>query len=192
MNSQKFVMILMLAALGACSHTQVTALRGDPPPKGDQVELTASGVSKDGIPALSNPDFVSGRELGVSGILLEDNLVMYDRSMDESLWAQMLGGAICGTATGKALARAPLLVTSYDGWQSPHPDTTVLSAETALPRNYGVDPYEDHARLDAPPLYRTATNQDSRRLPRERGLRGRPTHLWRPDVRHPRRGIHRC
>ena len=185
-------MILMLAALGACSDTQVTPLGGDPPPKGEQVELTASGVSKDGIPALSNPDFISGRELGVSGILPENNLVMYDRSMDESLWAQMLGGAICGTATGKALARVPLLVISYDGWQSLHPDRKVLSAETGFPRNYGVDPYEDQARLDAPPLYRTANRQDSRRLPKERVPRVRPTHLRRPDVRHPRRGIHRC
>ena len=201
------------------------------------LELTASGVAKDGIPALTNPDFVSpgalgtallsgsdlvigivvrdevlaiplsimvwheivnldrlgvslaitycpltgtamafdrssisGRELGVSGILLENNLVMYDRTTDESLWAQMLGGAICGTATGKALARVPLLVSTYDGWQSLHPDTKVLSSETGFPRNYGVDPYEDYARLDAPPLYRTPNNQDSRRLPKERVL----------------------
>lgn len=245
MNSQEFVIILMLAGLGACSDAQVTASGGDRPPRGEQVELctvsglelTASGVSKDGIPALSNPDFVSpgaqgtgllrpsdlvigmvvrdealaiplsimvwheivnldrfrvrlaitycpltgtamafdrrsisGRELGVSGILLENNLVMYDRAMDESLWAQMLGGAICGTSTGSALTRVPLLVTTYDGWQSLHPDTKVLSSETGFSRNYGVDPYEDYARLDAPPLYRTANNQDSRRLPKERVL----------------------
>ena len=34
-----------------------------------------------------------GAEFGVSGILYQSNLVMYDRNTSESLWPQMVAGA---------------------------------------------------------------------------------------------------
>ncbi len=201
------------------------------------LELTASGVAKDAIPALSNPTFVEpghlgtthlfpqdlvigmvvagealafpmsimwwheivnldrtgvrlavtycpltgtamafdrtavgNRDLGVSGLLLENNLVMYDRTTDESLWGQMLGGAICGSAKGRTLPRVPLLVTTYDGWRTLHPDTRVVSSDTGYDRNYSVNPYVDYERLDAPPLYESQNNRDHRRQPKEKVL----------------------
>jgi hypothetical protein len=110
---------------------------------------------------------IRGRELGVSGVLLENNLVMYDRTGDESLWAQMLGGAICGSAKGDALPRMPLIVMTYEGWQALHPDTKVVSSDTGFSRNYTVNPYADYEKIDAPPLFETVNNRDRRRLPKE-------------------------
>jgi len=50
---------------------------------------------------------VAGAEFGVSGLLFRNNLIMYDRSGDESLWPQMLRGARCGTRNGEDLSIRP-------------------------------------------------------------------------------------
>lgn len=87
--------------------------------------------------------------LGVSGKLVNSNLVMYDRASD-SYWPQILGTAIAGPAKGTALKEFPLTWTTWERWKRKHPDTRVLSRETGFFRNYGRggDPYgsylEDH------------------------------------------------
>jgi len=77
---------------------------------------------------------------GVSGALVNSNLVMYDRATD-SRWPQVLATAIDGPLTGRALREFDVDWTTWRRWRARHPDTEVLSEDTGYVRNYGVDPY---------------------------------------------------
>ena len=70
---------------------------------------------------------VEDRELtfGVSGKLIMNALVMYDRQTD-SLWSQFLGVAVDGEFSGTPLEPLPSTLTTWSTWQSLHPDTLVL------------------------------------------------------------------
>jgi hypothetical protein len=78
--------------------------------------------------------------LGVSGNLLNSNLVMYDRATD-SAWPQVLGTAIEGELTGSSLQDVRLIWTTWERWRARYPDTEVLSIRTGHIRPYGSDPY---------------------------------------------------
>jgi len=92
---------------------------------------------------------------GVSGMLLYNTLVMYDRQTD-TLWSQLYGGAIQGQLEGTSLAVFPSMLTQWDIWLAQHPDTLVLSKSMTCaqfgcgnyatnPRgSYDVDPYESY------------------------------------------------
>ncbi|MGM0591838.1 MAG: DUF3179 domain-containing protein [Halobacteriota archaeon] len=77
---------------------------------------------------------------GVSGRLVNSNLVMYDRETD-SRWPQMLGTAIEGAYEGQSLRGIPVTWTTWARWSRRHPDTRVLSTDTGYIRNYDEDPY---------------------------------------------------
>lgn len=78
--------------------------------------------------------------LGVSGNLVNSNLIMYDRTTD-SRWPQILGTAVSGPFKGKSLAEFRLIWTTWQRWQDAHPETMVLSTDTGYFRNYHRDPY---------------------------------------------------
>jgi hypothetical protein len=79
---------------------------------------------------------------GVSGKLVNSNLIMYDRATD-SYWPQILGRAIEGPARGVKLEEFPVVWTTWERWRKKHPETRVLSQRTGFARNYGRtgDPY---------------------------------------------------
>jgi hypothetical protein len=77
---------------------------------------------------------------GVSGKLVNSNLVMYDRETD-SRWPQVLATAMSGPFQGQSLTEFPVTWTSWAEWKEAHPDTVVLSEETGHVRNYSRDPY---------------------------------------------------
>ncbi|MFC4451323.1 DUF3179 domain-containing protein [Halorussus aquaticus] len=77
---------------------------------------------------------------GVSGDLLNNNLVMYDRATD-SRWPQMLGTAIEGAHEGESLREFRLVWTTWEQWKRRHPETEVLSEDTGYIRDYGGDTY---------------------------------------------------
>lgn len=83
-------------------------------------------------------------EFGVSGQLINSNLVMYDRGTD-SLWPQMLATAIAGEFEGSVLQEFPVTWTTWDQWHNVYPDTLVLSDDTGYARNYDDDPYGSYA-----------------------------------------------
>jgi len=69
-----------------------------------------------------------GAELAVSGLLLNNNLVMVDRSASgvvETLWPQMLASGRCGPAEGRTLEMVPALEIEWEDWVELHPDTRV-------------------------------------------------------------------
>lgn len=86
---------------------------------------------------------VDGREVtfGVSGILYNNNLVMYDHQTN-TLWSQLLGQAIRGALRGEQLAVLPLQMSGWGAWKAAYPQTRVLSAERIGRRAADViDPY---------------------------------------------------
>jgi len=80
-------------------------------------------------------------EFGVSGVLFNSDLVMYDRRT-ETLWDQVQGRGIVGPLTGSRLQTVPLSVTRWGQWRAAHPATRVLSPETGHDLDYAEDPYE--------------------------------------------------
>ncbi|WP_435317666.1 DUF3179 domain-containing protein [Haloarchaeobius sp. TZWSO28] len=79
-------------------------------------------------------------EFGVSGNLLNSNLVMYDRETD-SRWPQVMGTAISGGYRDRSLQHVRVTWTTWDKWKAVHPDTTLLTEDTGYIRDYGRDPY---------------------------------------------------
>jgi hypothetical protein len=84
---------------------------------------------------------------GVSGLLHENDLVMYDRRT-ESLWQQITGEAIVGPKTGARLEQVPLTMTEWKRWRSSHPDTRVLTGPEGSDADYAGDHYAEYARSD--------------------------------------------
>ena len=117
---------------------------------------------------------VSGLEFGVSGLLFQTNLIMYDRtnsSEDESLWPQMLRGARCGPSDGMPLPMVAIVETTWSGWQGLHPDTKVITENTGHSRSYQSFPYGSYAQeQNGSLLFPIGRQLDSRRPPKERIL----------------------
>ncbi len=98
-------------------------------------------------------------EFGVSGLLHESNLVMYDRQT-ESLWSQSLGKALVGEYVGTELDLVSAQFMTVGEVREFAPDATILSEDTGHTRDYRTNPYagyEESERLIAP-----VTRQDAR------------------------------
>lgn len=86
---------------------------------------------------------------GVSGRILNSNLVMFDRETS-SFWPQLLGRAVIGPRKGQRLRALPLAVTTTLGrWKTRYPNTLVLTTLTNALRPYRSSPYGDYDRSDA-------------------------------------------
>lgn len=111
---------------------------------------------------------------GVSGLLFQNNLIMYDRTQaDESLWPQMLSGARCGPQDGTTLPAVPVIEMTWGGWKDFHPQTQVVTTNTGFNRTYDSlgNPYDVYqAEGNNQLLYPLARSLDRRRPPKERGL----------------------
>ncbi|MFB6149041.1 MAG: DUF3179 domain-containing protein [Halobacteriales archaeon] len=86
---------------------------------------------------------------GVSGKLLNANLVMYDRQT-KTYWSQLNGSAIVGPLVPRQLTILPNTITTWAKWHEAHPETTVLSRDTGIyhKSNYASDPYAGYANSD--------------------------------------------
>lgn len=108
---------------------------------------------------------IDGRAVrfGVSGVLYNSDLVMYDRRTD-SLWSQIEGRAIVGPATGARLTAYPLTFGVWGTWKGQHPDALVLSTDTGYKMPYARNPYGDydHSRRVMFPV----SAADARRFPK--------------------------
>ena len=62
---------------------------------------------------------------GVSGKLIMNALVMYDRQTD-SLWSQFLGESVQGPHEGTKLELVPSQLTRWSAWKDEYPDTLAL------------------------------------------------------------------
>ncbi len=90
---------------------------------------------------------INGRnhEFGVSGLLYNSDVLMYDRET-KSLWSQLMVQAVTGSMKGTRLQQLPLSHTSWQEWVERHPETEVLSNKTGYSRNYRLDPYPNYGQ----------------------------------------------
>ncbi|MBI2020657.1 DUF3179 domain-containing protein [Candidatus Daviesbacteria bacterium] len=98
---------------------------------------------------------------GVSGKLVNSNLVMYDRKTD-TLWQQLGGEAIVGELVGQKLKPFPVDTVFWKDWKKLHPDTQVLSQDTGYSRDYDVYPYGTYEQDRS--VYFPAEGEDDTRL----------------------------
>ncbi len=80
---------------------------------------------------------------GVSGRLVNSNLIMYDRATG-SWFPQVIGHGIAGELRGRALRQRSVVWTTWERWRSTHPETDVLSEQTGFARDYQRDPYGEY------------------------------------------------
>ena len=93
------------------------------------------------------------REFGVSGLLWNSNVLLYDRQKDrgdESLWSQAHMKAVTGPAAREKLTLKllPAELTSWREWSARNPDTVVMSKQTGHRRDYDVPPYKSYFSND--------------------------------------------
>lgn len=86
-------------------------------------------------------------QFGVSGLLFESNLLMYD-TKTESLWSQARGEAVVGKFNGTKLTLLPLQVITFKEARAKYPNLNVLSRETGYRRNYENPPYAGYEESD--------------------------------------------
>lgn len=77
---------------------------------------------------------------GVSGLLYNSDLVLYDRAT-ETLWDQIEAKGVVGPMTGTELTLVPLSIARWSKWRAKHPDTLVLSSDTGFDIDYSQDRY---------------------------------------------------
>ena len=93
-------------------------------------------------------------EFGVSGMLRNSDLIMYDFET-ESWWQQLTGEGLAGAYAGTLLDIVPSQVISFGSFAKRHPDGLVMSRETGHNRQYGVNPYSNYdTRPGTPFLFR--------------------------------------
>ncbi len=88
-------------------------------------------------------------EFGISGLLLNSNVLLYDRqrqTKDESLWSQVGMRAICGPAAARQdrLDLVPSEMVTWRDWKRRRPGTEVLSPDTGYTRDYARSPYDSY------------------------------------------------
>ena len=115
------------------------------------------------------------RAFGVSGLLYNSNLIIYDRTSGETLFPQMCysgqvsqGGKL--VSTGDQLTLLPIIETTWAAWKELHPKTTVLDDDTGTEFNYSHYPYGDYRTNDDFLLY--AVSREDPRLPRKERILG--------------------
>lgn len=87
---------------------------------------------------------------GVSGLLYNTNLILYDRNTDSN-WAQLRLESVNGSLIGDKPTLTQVIETNWLTWQSLYPNTKALSLNTGFSRDYDLYPYGDyktnHARF---------------------------------------------
>jgi hypothetical protein len=102
-------------------------------------------------------------EFGVSGVLYNSDLVLYDR-VTETLWDQIIAEGIVGPMTGAKLELVPVTMTRWSRWRAAHPDTLVLSTDTGFEKDYTVDRYAEYR--GSLRLFMPVSNEDDRIHPK--------------------------
>lgn len=101
--------------------------------------LTGTGIAFDGR------DRDGSRILlGVSGLLFNNNLIMYDQRDQETLYPQLIGHGISGPRKGEALRQFPVVETTWAYWRELYPNTRVVSGLTDFDPGgiYAYNPYK--------------------------------------------------
>lgn len=101
------------------------------------------------------------RDFGVSGLLRESDLILYDYQTT-TLWQQLTGDAVVGTDAGERLRFLPAQLVAFADARAQYPDALVLSRQTGFNRAYGTNPYAGYDSVDSGPIFRTSFADDGR------------------------------
>ena len=112
---------------------------------------------------------LNGLEFGVSGLLYRNNLVLFDRKADESLWPQLSRTSRCGPAFSTELFTIPAFEMTWNAWKTLHPSTKIVSSSTGHARDYTRNPYGNYDEPENRTLL-IDMEIDERRPPKERTL----------------------
>ncbi|MCA9401669.1 MAG: DUF3179 domain-containing protein [Candidatus Omnitrophica bacterium] len=85
--------------------------------------------------------FAEVLEFGVSGLLLNNNLVLYDKTY-QGLWSQMLAKGLSGPLSYHRLDILPSEYTTWGQWKKAHPNTRAITLKTGYWKDYNKDPYQ--------------------------------------------------
>lgn len=156
--------------------------------------LVSGGVSRDGIPALTNPKFVesASSEAGyvrssdlVLGAVVNgetkaypENILWWHEIVNDVIGGQKVMMTFCPlTGTGlffRAPDRAanvdglellPVVETTWEKWKQLYPATTVISQNTAFNRDYTSYPYGSYRSDQTQPLFPLRTRGLDNRFP---------------------------
>jgi hypothetical protein len=144
-------------------HEIVNDVVGGVPIAVSYCPLTGSGMVYDPVIAGRTLDF------GVSGLLFDNNLVLFDRATD-SLWSQMRVEGVCGAFAGRRPTLLPVVQSTWAAWKALHPDTTVVSFDTGFARNYNQYPYGTYDQVGDDTLLFPQNVVDTRRPLKELAL----------------------
>ena len=104
-------------------------------------------------------------EYGVSGLLFNSNLIMYDHETD-SYWPQMLLRSAAGDRSGSIFHLKNLVETTWSNWKTLFPETKVVNSETNYSRNYTRYPYGSYRTCNSLAcgdyIYFPVANEDER------------------------------
>lgn len=122
-------------------HEIVNDVVGDEPITINYCPLTGTGMAWNRK--------INGTEttFGVSGLLYNSNLILYDRATD-SHWSQIIRAGIEGKHKGREANVIQVLETTWGIWKQIAPSTTTLSLSTGFSRSYGRYPYGNYLQTD--------------------------------------------
>jgi hypothetical protein len=112
--------------------------------------LTSTGLVFDGGSDLDR------LTCGVSGLLFNNNLIMYDRRDDSTLYPQMIHTPV-NSGSGTELTLLPVIETTWRYWKLLYPNSQVISVETGLyaPGRYAEYPYGGYRSPSTPPSFQS-------------------------------------
>ena len=102
-------------------------------------------------------------DFGVSSLLHNSDLVMYDRQT-ESLWQQITGEAFAGKSRGSELKSLPMSMVTWGDWRQQYPNAEVLTVDEIQSDLYQKDAYGDYAESEK--LYMPVSATDARLHPK--------------------------
>ena len=97
-------------------------------------------------------------EFGVSGLLYNSDVLLYDRT-SYSLWSQIMAKAVSGPMKGRELVPLSTWRMTLGSWEKLHPETLLLSTDTGFDRDYQITPYGGYEQEDR--TYFPLTNEDN-------------------------------
>ena len=120
--------------------------------------LTGSGLAFD-------PHVGADRlNVGVSGLLFANNLVLYDRFSERVYGPQLGVEAMCEGFGGESLSLMPVQEMSWGRWKELHPDTKVIPSDLGFNRNYRFYPYGAYDNIDNPGVLYPMPLDDTRQI----------------------------
>ena len=112
--------------------------------KGEAIAMTYCPLCGSGV-AIQSTINKEVRTFGVSGLLYNSDVLLYDRE-SESLWSQIMGKAISGKESGSELVFLPTENTTWGEWQKRFPNSLVLSPETGFNIDYSEIAYSGYSQ----------------------------------------------